>query len=451
MNADKLVERAKMEAGRRNYDGAVEYFLQALTIDPAHREARIGAREASLKKFEHVYPSSLTRLLGGFGPRISLAITRDKRRRLEAMEKLLARDPKNADLGMRLGALAEAADLPMAAAAAYQGVSMGNPGDVESLKALGRVLHQQKLIDEALAVMEKAVALAPRDAEVQRLRKDVSADGYARDAGFGGAKNTQDLLKDREHSRHLEQKNRIVRSADDHASRADIAREAVGSAPEDPAAWVELGVAEAAVRDYDAAEKALEKACSLSPDDVSIRMKLGDVRIGRQDRNVAELKRKASEGDAAAKAALPAAEKAQLGMLAIEYRYRVSKHPTDLGMRHSLAGFLERSGDFDGAIAEYQNSIRDPRRRPEALGGLGRCFMAKGMFDLASNQLEKAIEEAGPAGGDRMKGLLYDLATVKEKQGDAAKARECLARIYEVDISYQDVARRLERLRASGA
>jgi hypothetical protein len=40
---------------------------------------------------------------------------------------------------------------------------------------------------------------------------------------------------------------------------------------------------------------------------------------------------------------------------------------------------------------------------------------------------------------------------VKEKQGDAAKARECLARIYEVDISYMDVAVRLERLRAAGA
>jgi len=39
---------------------------------------------------------------------------------------------------------------------------------------------------------------------------------------------------------------------------------------------------------------------------------------------------------------------------------------------------------------------------------------------------------------------------VKEKQGDPAKAREYLARIYEVDISYMDVAARLERLRSAG-
>ncbi|MCK6479591.1 MAG: tetratricopeptide repeat protein [Planctomycetes bacterium] len=447
MNAEKLVERAKMEAGRRNYPGAVEYFLQALTIDPGHREARRGAREAALKQYENAYPSGAARFLGGIGPRIALALTRDRRRRMEAIEKLLANDPRNRELGMRLGALAEAENLPLAAAAAYEGVSLGNPQDVESLKALGRVLHSQKLIDEAIAVMEKAVALAPRDAEVQRLRKDVAADGYARDAGFSGAKTTHDLLKDREHSRQLEKKGRIVRGADDLAAHAAEARAAAEADPGNPAAWAELGGAEAALRNYAAAEEAMQKACSLAPDDVSLRVRLGDIRIGREDRRMAELRARADAGDAAAKAEIPAAERRQLGILVEEFRYRVAKHPTDLAMRHSLAGYLERSGDLDGAIAEYQNSIKDPRRRPEALGGLGRCFLAKGLLDLAASQLEKAIEEAGAAAGDRSKSLLYDLATVKEKQGDVAKARECLARIYEVDISYQDVARRLEGLR----
>ena len=450
MNVDKLVERAQSEAGRRNYDGAVEYFLQALALDPAHRAARRGAREASLKKYEHAYPPGYVRALTGLGPRIGLLLSRmsrDRRRRLEAMEKILATDPRNADLGMRLGAEAEAAELPTAAAAAYEGVVLGNPEHAGALKALARTLHGLGEIDEAREVIERAVAVAPRDAEVQRLRKDVAADGYARDAGFSGAKTTHDLLKDKDHARRIEESHRLARGADDLASQAAAAREAAAKAPQDPAAWAALGAAEAAIRSYDAAEKAYRKAVELAPNDTVSRTRLGDVLIARDERAVAALREKAAAGDAAARAALPAAEERLTATQVEEFRERVRIHPTDLALRHSLAAHLERAGDLDGAIGEYQQSMKDPRRRAESLGGLGRCFLGKGMFDLAAKQIEKALADEGSAGGERTKSLLYDLATVHEKQGDLKRAGECLARIYETDISYRDAAQRLERIR----
>lgn len=449
MNTDKLIERAQMEAGRRNYDGAIEYFLQALAIDPSHRGARRGAREAELKRFEHAYPSGISRFFSGLGPRTGMfvaSLSRDRRRKMEALEKVLATDPRNADLGMRLGTLAEEEGLAEAAAAAYEGVVLGNPEHLGALLALGRVLHGLGKIDEALEVMEKAVAVNPRSAEVQRLRKDVAADGYARDAGFAGAKHSRDLMKDAEHAHKLEKSQKVVRHAEDFEQQAREARAKAEAAPGDAAAWAALGAAEAALRRYDEAEAAYAKACGLSPDEPALRGKLGDVRIARDERSLVDLRQKAEAGDAAAKAALVEGERKHLATLVTEFRSRVSTHPTDLGLRHSLAGFLERSGDLDGAIGEYQHSIRDPRRRVEALGALGRCFLAKGMYDLAAGQLEKALEEGTTVGGDRQKALLYDLATVREKQGDAARARECLARIYEVDITYQDVAQRLQRL-----
>jgi tetratricopeptide (TPR) repeat protein len=453
LNADALVERAAAEAARRNYDGAVVYYLQALAIDPANRPARKGAREAELKKYEHGYPSGLTRFLTGFGPRLGVLLARlskDPRKRMESIEKVLATDPRNVGLGMRLGAEAEAGDIPQAAAAAYEGILLGNPENVGALKALGRALHGLGEIDQAQAALEKAVKINPRDAEAQRLRKDAAADGYARDAGFAGARTTHDLLKDRETARSLEKGQKIVRGAEEVEAQARDARAAAGQNPGDVGTLAALGAAEAAIRNYPAAEEAYRKALALSPSDQSLRNRLGDVRIARDERGVAALREKAAGGDAAGKAALAAAEKGLLGTLVTEYRDRVTAHPTDLALRHSLATYLEKSGQTDAAIAEYQQSVKDPRRRPEALGGLGRCFLAKGMFDLAAKQLEKGLEDAGPAGGDRAKAILYDLATVKEKQGDPAKARECLARIYEVDISYMDVAARLERLRSAG-
>jgi tetratricopeptide (TPR) repeat protein len=452
VNADKLIERAEAEAARRNYDGAVVYFHQALAIDPASRRARRGAREAELKKYEHAYPSGFARLLTGFGPRLGVALaslSRDRRKRMEALEKLLATHPRSPELGMRLGAEAEAGEIPAAAAAAYEGILLGNPEHVPALKALGRVLHQLGEIDGAQEALDKAVRLAPRDAEAQRLRKDVAADGYARDAGFSGARTTHDLLKDREHSRSLESAQKIVRGADDLQAQAAEARAKAEANPGDAAAWAALAAAEAATRNYDAAEAAYDRALGIAPEDAGLKLKRGDVRIARAERALAALRDRAEKGDAAAKAEGPAAERRLSEVQVAEYRVRVAAHPTDLALRHALASALERTGDTDGAIAEYQQSVKDPRRRVEALGGLGRCFLAKGMFDLAANQLEKALEEAGTAAGDRRKAVLYDLATVRERQGNAEKARECLARIYEVDISYMDVAARLERLRAA--
>jgi tetratricopeptide (TPR) repeat protein len=449
LNADKLIERAEAEAGRKNFHGAIEYFTQALTVDPAHRKARRGVREAELKKFEHGYPSGATRFLTGMGPRFGLFFARfskDRRRRMEALEKVLATDPRNVDLGMRLGSEAEAAQFPTAAAAAYEGILLGNPEHVGAMKSLGRVLHVMGEIDEAARVLENAVRVAPRDAEVQRLRKDIAALGYARDAGFASARTTHDLLKDKDQTKKLEQANRVVRGAEDAEAQVQAARAAAAKAPTSAAAWSDLGAAEAAVRGYDAAEKAYLKACELAPDEHTYRTRLGDVRISRGERSLTDLREKAAAGDAAAKARLADAEKAHLATLTVEYRARVAAHPTDLGLRYALGGYLEKSGDVDAAITEYQHSVKDPRRRPESLAALGRCFLAKGMLDLAAKQLEKALEESSQAGGDRAKSILYDLATVKEKQGDVAKARECLARIYEVDIAYRDVAGRLERL-----
>lgn len=454
MNADKLVERARIEAGRRNHDGAIVYYLQGLAVDPNSRDARRGVREAELKKFEHMYPSGLVRFLTGIGPRMGLffaSLGKNRVKRMEALEKVLATDPRNAELGMRLGAEAEASNSPTAAAAAYEGVLLGNPEHVGAMIRLGRALQALGEISEALEILEKAVALAPRDQEAQRLRKDLSALGYAKDAGFATARTTYDLLRDKDQAKKHEAAQKIVRAEEDQEARVKAAREAAAKAPSDPAVLSDLGVAEAALRNYGAAEAALEKACSLAPDDVAIRTRLGDVRIGRADRDLAEAQARASSGDATAKAALTGIAKKRLGTMIVEYRERVRTHPTDLAVRFALARHLEESGEYDEAVAEYQQSVRDPRRRPDSLGGLGRCFLAKGMFELAAKQLEKALEEAGSTGGERSKQLLYDLATVKEKQGDPARAREFLARIYEVDIGYQDVAARMESLqRATG-
>jgi hypothetical protein len=47
---------------------------------------------------------------------------------------------------------------------------------------------------------------------------------------------------------------------------------------------------------------------------------------------------------------------------------------------------------------------------------------------------------------DRAKEILYNLGLISEAEGDPESARGAFIRIYEVDISYRDVAEKMEAL-----
>ena len=69
--------------------------------------------------------------------------------------------------------------------------------------------------------------------------------------------------------------------------------------------------------------------------------------------------------------------------------------------------------------------------------------MERGMHDMALSQFEKAME--GKAVFDNQKKeLVYLLASVYEQQGKHELAGDHYKSIYEVDISYRDVAEKVE-------
>jgi tetratricopeptide (TPR) repeat protein len=74
---------------------------------------------------------------------------------------------------------------------------------------------------------------------------------------------------------------------------------------------------------------------------------------------------------------------------------------------------------------------------------LGQAFHAKGFGDLAKKEFLLAIEDdARP--DERTKEILYNLAAITEAAGEAEEARSYYSRIFEVDISYRDVAQKME-------
>ena len=74
---------------------------------------------------------------------------------------------------------------------------------------------------------------------------------------------------------------------------------------------------------------------------------------------------------------------------------------------------------------------------------LGQCFAAKGMNEMAARRIQEALKEK-PGFDDEKKELIYLLGSVFEKMGKKDEALKQYEQIYEVDISYKDVATKVE-------
>ena len=77
---------------------------------------------------------------------------------------------------------------------------------------------------------------------------------------------------------------------------------------------------------------------------------------------------------------------------------------------------------------------------------LARCFEAKGFGDLATVEYQKALDSCSE-NDQRSREILYSLASLSEAAGDLDRARDLYTRIYEADVSFRDVARKMEQLR----
>ena len=128
---------------------------------------------------------------------------------------------------------------------------------------------------------------------------------------------------------------------------------------------------------------------------------------------------------------------------------RVEKYPTDLAIRFELGELYFKAGKISEAIQEFQKAQGNPNKRIPAMAFLGQCFARRGMNDLAARTLQNAIKEK-PGLDDEKKELIYQLGCVLEKMGKREEAMDQFKQIYEIDISYKDVAAKVEGFYGGG-
>lgn len=443
MDYSKHIQKAEEAVKRRNYDFAVQLYQQILEIEPDQGDARRGLRQA-LKAREGVKKGGrLLKLVKGAGP-LTMARGLAKAGKhdvaAKACETYLAAAPLDVEANMLLGTSLEAAGHFRSALAVFEFIAEIDPRNAEGLKRAGGMMARTGDARRALEYYERALEADPRDRDALKARKDLAATAALESARYDQVSHSREQLVNAEATQDLERSQRRHRTPEELEADRDRLQDRFAEDSSNVDLMLELAEVHGKLRDPEAALDLLERALTYRPDDREILDEVGRVRTKALKRALARAgKRGDHEGADRIEAELLEHEAGEL-------RRRIAVHPGDAGLRLELGQALFRAGDHDGAAAELQKAVTDPRRALEARMALARCFEAKGFGDLARGEYQKALDACSP-NDQRAREILYSLASLSEAAGDLDRARELYTRIYEADVGFRDVAQKMEQLR----
>ena len=449
MDVKKHVEKAEEAVRKKNFPYALQLLHQVITVKPDHGEAyALLCRAVQAQAERKSTGGALAKLVGspfllssGVGK-----LSKNPAGRARALLKYLKLEAKNPAIYLSLGeALAQAGHHRAAVAVLESGGEL-DPKQSDCWRVAAQCHQALGQIEQGLECLERAIQANPRDAEAERMRKNLSADLTLRGGSYDRAEHSRQLMRDRDQQEKLEREQRLHQSEDEIETEIEDLRAAVedGGDGRQRRRLAELLGKRGRL---DEALACLEGGVGQGDDnEADLLDRVGDLRIAVVEREVRKLEKRVAEDDRAElREDLEDLRGALLETQSTEFERRVEARPTDLGLWYALGKILQKKGDVEAAIGAFQKSVKDPRSRVDSLIRLGACFHKKGLLDLAEKQLLAALEES-PVSSDRGKSILYNLGLIAERAGRPVDARAHYARIYEQDIGYRDVAKKIEAL-----
>ncbi len=444
----EVFEKAVSAMERGNTDYATDMLMALLDTEPRLLQARKLLRAAQIKKFResgggagrHLV-SSLTGIGGVMAASASLKSKPLKA--LQAAEKLMMKDPLNKQFYTLLAKAAIAAELPETAIHTLEAAREAEPDDIELLYWLGGLYKENGITDKARECFERIGTLRPNDPKAIKALKDAQAMDTMKTGRWteaaGEVGGYRKVMKNAEEAQRLEQEAKAVKTASDTDA---LIAELLAKIEREPN---NINYRRALADHYARAERLDEALATLREadrisggGDPQIDRAISNLRIKQFDASIAALRAGGDEAGA------QAAEQEKDAYLVSDAEERVKRYPNDLQFKFELGALLFEHGQYLEAIQQFQQSQRNPQRRIRSLYYLARCFEQKGQFDIAAEQLEKASSELSVLDNTK-KDIIYELGVVYEQMGQREKAVDLFKQIYSVDISYRDVAERIEK------
>ncbi|MBN2180934.1 MAG: hypothetical protein JW715_03395 [Sedimentisphaerales bacterium] len=448
--AKAFFDRAVQIAERKNYDYAIELYIEGLSHDPeALEQGHLPLCELALRRSAE----------GGKKPSVVEKVKRLRgKTHLEQMlnaEYLFAKDPDHLPYAeAMLKAALAGGYLKIAHWIANLIFQTNNTAEKPSIQTYILLKDSYKAIgefDKAVAAIQYIVRAKPNDKELADEYKNLSAELTMAKGKYQTEGDFRKSIKDRESQEKLQSQAGVIKTEDYRLKAIEDARAKIALKPDLPANIFDLANALADMEnDKDENEAiALLEHHYQAKSDFSFKQRAGEIRIN-------QLKRKIKETKSALKAN-PEDEQAmvEIEKLAIKlenaelehYKLCTENYPTNLKMKYEYARHLVKKELYDEAIPLFQQAQKDPRRKIASMNQMGYCFFKKGWLPDAIDIYTKAINSYELKDDAIGKELRYNLALAYEQQGQTQKALEVYRKIAQADFSYKDVSRRVEKLR----
>jgi tetratricopeptide (TPR) repeat protein len=454
-DARRLYTKAIESAQRENYDYAVTLFAQVLEREPGFFEGRKALRQAQAKKSAGASSGFFKKMMSGAGssPQIAkakMALNKNPAEAMAIAEQVLNGDPSNSYAHRIIADAAEALEFPKTAVLSLETLVKHSPKD----KAL--VIEFANLVAETkgnATVAEKAIEELIRtvgyDTDLQQAQKNLSAHKVMDEGGYGalesGEGSYRDILRNKTEAVSLEQEKRVQKTEDVAERLIGEYEERLHTEPNNLKLLRSLAELYTQKNKFPEALELYQRIKgSEAGGDATLDQAIATTQVRQFDFQLAQLD--ASAPEQAEQAAKLTAEK--LAFQLAECQKRVEKYPTDLAIRFEMGVLYFQAGKISEAIAEFQKAQGNPHKRLAAMSYLAQSFARRKMFDLAARTLQTAIKEK-VGFDDEKKDLIYQLGCVLDGMGKKEEAVEQFKIIYESDISYKDVAAKVDAFYAA--
>lgn len=442
-NIKSLFQKAVDAFKKGNFDYAVELFKNVLEHNPDHTEARHYLRVSERARLNQKPQSSVSSIFKKFSSSITSVkakILEHKGQTGEAIkqyEKALRANPNDEKTLQKLASCLVSLNMTEAAIETLKEIRGLNPNNTEAIKKLGHLYLGKESYPEARDCFEKILRLKPNDLDAEQSLKNLAALGTIKRGGWERETSFREKVLDKTQTERLEKQDRSVKSDTDINFLIEQVKQELAEGRETPSNFrklselqIKAGWLEKAIETYQKLKEKNPSDTKVEDEIINLKSKIIDNKIEAEKDNekIPQLQK----------------QKEELHLAALQKR--VLLFPNDLNLRYTYGSALYESSQIDEAISHLQAAVNEPSKKTESLNLLGLIFKQKKMLDLALAQFDQAFQSL-PKNSRQTpleKDILYNLAQTHEAMGKTDLAIEEYKKIYTSDITYKDVAKKIE-------